>query len=335
MNKFTTIILTLAVALIAASTAAAHTTHWYIPRHDAKCRTNYRREIVRVDKTRRVRRHGRMVTLKVRKHGHVVKVRQVRCVHRTAKKQTTVAQAPVIGYKANVDPSFTQSPTNPLAVTYSYSADATETIDGTTIDLGAEGQLPAGVLNFYSATTPGGSVGLVCSMNVGGATLGGSCPVTVAATGSYAVTTEYIPNSAGAVTETDTETIVPAATTTTLPSQTSGPDTTYSPAIVGAGGSPVAFGTGDVSFAIVDTTTGQAIGTLASQVSASEDQVGFEVELQDFSGLNEPAICDAQFSCVGPVTPSDSFTVQAVYSPSFGSAWSGSASTPETLQVSP
>lgn len=197
----------LLVVLVGATVAQAS---YYVPRAHQACRASYRREVVRV----RERRHGRLV----RRHGRVVRVRQVRCVYVPPKAATPapVPSPPKVSYRAKVDPTFVQPPTDPLAVTYSYSADATQVSGAQTIDLASTGQLPAGVLNLYSAQTPGGPEALYCSMNVGDATDGGSCPITYSQTGTYAVTTEYIPTAASAVTETDQETISPFGTVTTL-----------------------------------------------------------------------------------------------------------------------
>lgn len=120
-------------------------------------------------------------------------------------------------YRAKVDPSFTQNPTNPLTVTYDYSASATESDGSLQLNLATGGALPAGVLDFYSQTEPGsGGQELFCSINVGGATSSGQCPITYGQFGAYRVTTEYIPNQTTAVTETDVETIAAIPTTTTL-----------------------------------------------------------------------------------------------------------------------
>jgi hypothetical protein len=67
-----------------------------------------------------------------------------------------------------LDPSFKQSPSNPLAVTYSFSASATEWVDGSERPT----SLPAGFLNLYSDGL------LACSINVGGSVTGGECPFT-------------------------------------------------------------------------------------------------------------------------------------------------------------
>lgn len=189
------------LALLAfAGTAQAR---YYLPKKGYACKAGFVRKVVHV------RRH---------RDGKLVRVRQVRCVSKpkattavpTTPAPTTPAPAQPISYSTHVDPTFTQDPTNPLAVTYAY--DATAIANG--VNLGAVDQLPAGVLNFYSPTSPGQTAGLICSLNVGGAITGGSCVVDYAVTGAYQVTTQYVPNAATAVTETDTETIAPYATNT-------------------------------------------------------------------------------------------------------------------------
>jgi len=108
---------------------------------------------------------------------------------------------------SHLDPSFVQSPSNPLAVTYAYSASATTTnSEGTT---SAEPNLPDGFLDLYSDGL------LACSINVGGSTTGGECPVTYSATGAHQVIVTYSSGSLSA-TETYAEQIEPYATTTHL-----------------------------------------------------------------------------------------------------------------------
>jgi hypothetical protein len=151
-------------------------------------------------------------------HHHRCRSGHVRRHHRCVRRHRRVSTAPArVRYGTKVDPSFTQSAGNPLAVTYAYSADATATVNGVVTDLAATGQLPAGVLNFYSQTTPGGGPEqLFCSMNVGGATTAGQCPITYAQPGTYDVTTQYVPDAGSAVTQTDAETISPYGTVVSL-----------------------------------------------------------------------------------------------------------------------
>lgn len=188
--------LALLISLGAAGPARAAVWH----RHRPSCGTSQRLVVRRA----RVRwAHARRDH-----HRRWHRVREWRCTRRPVRR--------TVRYRAKVDPTFTQSPSDPLAVTYAYSADATLTDQNGTTDLAKAGELPAGVLNFYSAQQPGGPESLFCSMNVGGATAGGNCPITYSQTGTFEVTTQYIPSGAAAVTETDEETVSPFATTTTL-----------------------------------------------------------------------------------------------------------------------
>ncbi len=180
----------LAVAALAPATASAAPVHQYTPAKGVTCRTHYRKHI---------RNHHRV------------------CVRVAAPKALPTVAAPVLA--AQLDPSFTQDTTNPLLVTYQYSASAT--INGV-----PDPNLPAGVLNLYSDGD------LVCSIPVGGSVDGGSCRVTYLAYGGHSVIVTY---SSGVLstTQTDMEVIpappadvapvvppvvapAPVATTTTL-----------------------------------------------------------------------------------------------------------------------
>lgn len=131
-------------------------------------------------------------------------------------KATRLALSGKMRYGAKVDPSFTQDPDNPLAVTYAYSADAISQAGALTLNMATSGDLPDGVLDLYSSTTPGGPESLFCSINVGGSVSSGKCLVKYSQPGTYAVTTEYIPSGTAAVTETDQETIDPLPTVTVV-----------------------------------------------------------------------------------------------------------------------
>lgn len=225
MRRFKTVLsVAVAVLVMSALPAAAmaatggtrrpHRVERYVPRHDARCRRDYRRVRVRVRERRRIRVHGD-------RRYRLVTVRRVECVRRRTIKRSrptapVSAPAPTIQYSTSVDPSFAQSATNPLAVTYSYSADATQSVGGQVTNLASTGQLPAGVLEFYSSDPPESSgEALICSINVGGAVTGGTCPVTYSSTGVKTVTTTYIPDASSAVTETDAVNVEPYGTTTT------------------------------------------------------------------------------------------------------------------------
>ena len=154
--------------------------------------------------------------VKRREHGKLRVVAETFCVHTVAKSKVpthaqpyTPATPPTRGVAlhSHLDPSFVQSPSNPLAVTYAYSASATTTnSEGTTT---AEPNLPDGFLDLYSEGL------LACSINVGGSTTGGECPVTYSATGTHQVIVTYSSGSLSA-TETYAEQIEPYATTAHL-----------------------------------------------------------------------------------------------------------------------
>lgn len=262
--------------------------------------------------------HGyirKRVGVRVRRDHRWVWKREPRCVRVKAKKPTAPTgpsgptgpaggAPPTVSYEAKVDPSFTQAPTNPLAVTYGYSADAIQTAGTVSTDLAAVGQLPAGVLNFYSAQSPGGAESLYCSMNVGGSTAAGSCPITYQGTGTYNVTTQYIPNGAAATTETDAETISPFTTTTTLTAT----QTSCRPA----------GGYYDAPYCIYSLT--------ATVTDENGNAVSGPVEAV-FSGTESGGAADGQtVSASFAIPPGGSCTIyvetNAVYSPACGAGWS-------------
>lgn len=168
---------------------------------------------VKRPKTHRV--HGKLRTVYHRVHGHRVPVMVVRhvkhfdCIGTTPAGATpaAAAAAPADKLRAKLDPSFTQDPSNPLAVTYSYDAGA--------FDEHGTQPLPEGVLTLYSDGT------LECSINVGGSVQGGTCPVTYEATGAHTIVVTYS-SGATTVTETSVEQIEPFTTSTTI-------EATYNP----------------------------------------------------------------------------------------------------------
>lgn len=185
------------VLLVPAAVQAAPAKRYLLRR--GHCRSHY------LERREKVRRHER---------GKVRLVTVTFCVRAKAKK--TPAQTPhampvtpspttrTVALQSHLDPSFVQSPSNPLAVIYSYSASATTTnpATGTTT---AEPNLPGGFLDLYSDGL------LACSINVGGSTTGGECPVTYSTTGVHQVIVTYSSGSLSA-TETYREQIEPYST---------------------------------------------------------------------------------------------------------------------------
>jgi hypothetical protein len=215
----------LALALVGSASASActrvtvkvHAKHWVWHK---KTRTVHgHRKIVRV--------HGKIVYVHVR-------VTYLKTKHKLvcSTTPTTPAATPVIALAAHLDSTFTQNPTNPLAVTYTYSASATETINGTS---NSDPDLPSGILNLYSDGI------LACSINVGGSVTGSQCSVTYPNVGAHTVIVTY---EAGELSNTVTviEQIEPFATTThmvlrEIEGEPGGLEVT--PVVVGQGGNEI------------------------------------------------------------------------------------------------
>jgi hypothetical protein len=160
-----------------AGAAQASAPARYVLRHPGHehCGAAYRQTVIHV----RRRRHGRRVEL-----------RQIVCLRRHA--QLT----------AEIGPAVTQSPDNPLQVTYSYGASAHEA--------SREASLPDGVLNLYSDGQ------LRCSANVGGGReRSASCAVTYTWFGAHPVTVELRSGAVRADASIE-EDIEPFSTSTTL-----------------------------------------------------------------------------------------------------------------------
>ena len=179
-------VVAIAILLLLAVPVSAGALTWkghraYVLRnHHARCATNYHRETIRVK--------GKRVV-------GCVYERPVTTVDNPAPLPTTTTtstttpappQTPVVSLAAHIDPTFTQSPSNPLAVTYAASASATVTTDGVTQ---ADSLLPSGVLDLFSDGS------LMCSTNVGGSVGSADCPVTYTSFGSHVVVTEYLSGS--------------------------------------------------------------------------------------------------------------------------------------------
>jgi len=93
-----------------------------------------------------------------------------------------------------------------LAVTFDFSASALIQYGNLKLEPAA---LPTGVLELFNDGL------LTCSIDVGGAVTGGSCPVTYSALGAHTVTVTYVSGEASG-TETETVQIKPSTTRTTM-----------------------------------------------------------------------------------------------------------------------
>lgn len=228
-------------------------------------------------------------------------------------------------YNATVDPTFTQNPANPLQVTYQVSADAVETVNGNTVDLAAQGNLPAGVLEFYSQGS------LACTLNVGGAVDGGACGASYPAPGTYTVETVYVPNGVSAVSETEQETILPFATTTILATEIGAVSGSEFPIAVDAepldpSGNPVPVPAGTkLAYTVTDETT----GTVVFSFSFTSDQA-CDITYQAISSTTavfNGASC-APYQSSGGVPAGDSYAITATFAGSNGYTGSISQSSP-------
>jgi hypothetical protein len=194
------LVVALALAGVTPALAQAAPAKRYVLKH-GHCKVHY---VKRREKVKR------------REHGKTRTITETFCIHLTptAKPKTTAGtptaepSTRTVALHSHLDPSFVQSPSNPLSVTYAYSASATTTdlTDGATA---AEPNLPEGFLDLYSDGL------LACSMNVGGSVTGGECPVTYSSTGAHQVIVTYSSGSTSA-TETYAEQIEPYATATHL-----------------------------------------------------------------------------------------------------------------------
>ena len=175
------------------------------------------------------------------------------------------APTPVTNLAVHLDPSFVQSASNPLSVTYTASAAATQTVGNSQSQLAS---LPQGVLDFYSDGN------LACSTNVGGDVTTTQCPVTYTALGEHTVITEFVSGTDSA-TETDIEDITGQSTATTV--QLSGDPTqgatvsTLTATVSSVLGTDVTLASGAITF-VVDGAVLHT--TQANQVTCTLDWVG-------------------------------------------------------------
>ena len=214
-------LLVAAFAILGAFAASARASY-YVPKVGQACRTNYRREVVRI----RERHHGHLV----RRHGRLVYVRQARCVYvEPVPPVTSPTPVPTLTpvVRATIDPAYTQNTSDNLRVTWSYSASDTS------------GDLPTGTLalSVQEPNAAGSSGG--CSMDVGGTLTGGTCTQELPHYGDWAVTVTYAGASITVAPATSTEIedieplprapVAPIATTTSLSVTTYTPYTEQGP----------------------------------------------------------------------------------------------------------
>ena len=183
------ILASLVVPAVAQAKAPAKPVKQYRPKPHARCRAHYVR---------------RVETIKGRSRGHAYKARETFCVYVVPQRpkklplpDTPSLPSPAVRsvkLHAHLDPTFTQSEWDPTAITYLYSASATEEAEGKSAQAP---MLPEGVLSLYSDGL------LECAMNVGGAVTGGQCAATQGV-GPHTLIATY---ASGTLSTAETETV--------------------------------------------------------------------------------------------------------------------------------
>jgi hypothetical protein len=108
-----------------------------------------------------------------------------------------------------IDPSFTQSASNPLDTVWLYSVS----------DAGHSAQVPPGVLSFR-LQSPDGSFSYECALNVGGSQAnGGACEIPLQGTGKFTTIVEYS-SGTNSTEQTESVTVNPFTATLSLSEST-------------------------------------------------------------------------------------------------------------------
>jgi hypothetical protein len=239
----------------------------------------------------------------------------------------TTDPPPVTVLSASVAQTFTVSPTNPLVTTFTYTAAAIETVttNGVAVqtNLGLQGTLPSGTLSLTADGVP------ECSISVGGATAGGPCTVTFAATGNHAVVATYTSgatSTSGAV----TAVVTPFSTATYVGGNynSTGASSGVWTGEVSVGdenGNVLSPAAGQVTISLLDNGTTLGTWTTSSAVTACTWTVSLGVTTDTFTNSG---------SCTGPASVSvpntdllnNDFTMIGAYAGTAG--YTGSQSTP-------
>jgi hypothetical protein len=196
----------------------------------------------------------------------------------TTKAPAATVSAPNIS--ATLDPSYTQDPSNPLAVTYSFSAAATYQDNGQT----EPAPLPDGYLELFSDGS------LACSISVGASVDGGQCLVTYSAYGDHTVVVDYVTNGTTPATETETEDIEnpnpPAPTTTTSTTTT----TTVAPYVPWVTDQPVTITglTKPTPYVVAGVTYWAVLATFAPSTLGTDDPASFGSVEMTMPGASGP-----------------------------------------------
>ncbi len=223
----------------------------------------------------------------------------------TSGTTTTVPPGATIAYSATVDPRFAQDPANPLKVTYTYSAQASTTVNG--VDL-ALASLPAGTLSLSANGAQ------ECTMQVGGTVSGGTCPVTFAAFGSEAIVATYATGGASYGSTTATDNVGPYGTTTMGSIHGGGSlgGLVFDTAVVDSNGNAVTVGA--VNMVIADVTQGWSYNVNGVVGGDGANPKAFScILVENYPTVGEYSGCGFGGQIVRTPASGDELTVVATY----------------------
>jgi len=240
---------------------------------------------------------------------------------------TTVPPGATVYYGAEVNPTFVQSQTNPLKVTYGATATASIMENGQFVPTAV---LPAGQLEIFS------EVGQVCSLPVGGTVTSGTCSTTYASFGGHTVVANYVTGGNTYVSVILADDVQPFSTTTVAGISGGGSlgGLVFFANVTAASGNAVT--TGSVSMTIADVTQGWSYvvsGAPGGSGLANDPSAWTCGVIGNYPRVGESSGCGLNGTFVLAVTPpsGDVLTETATYS---GTAdWSGSTASAITYAV--
>ncbi len=222
---------------------------------------------------------------------------------------TTVPLGATVTYAAYVDPRFRQNPTNPLVVTYSYSAGASTVINGVSLELSS---LPGGTLSLSANGNQ------ICTMNVGGAVTGGTCVATFAAFGQESIVATYTTGSADYASATVSDDVEAFSTTTVAGIAGGGSlgGLVFYAAVTDSNGNAVT--TGTASMTIADATQGWSyvVNATISPDGAHQNDFGC-VLIENYPSVGMYGSFGNSAIVVSPAT-GDNLTITAVFAGAAG-----------------
>jgi hypothetical protein len=217
--SFTILAVFMCASAILATNASAKT---YVPKPHAKCKGGYIAKTVTKRELKGKRPHRHVVKVKVRECVSKPKAKPVTTTTTTTVTTPVSTPAPTAPttVRATIDPSFTEDPSNPMSVTFTYGAS----------DVGA-GSLPDGTITLGIFEHDQTAASYQCTSNVGGGQDTASCTVTLSNYGLWDLSVTYSGggdvSSTGATETVDIEAPAPLAPIATTVSLALGSSTTF------------------------------------------------------------------------------------------------------------